>query len=510
MRAWLWAVALGCVSCSADDGGAPAKPASDAGETDGATEAPPDGTFGPHPTQLPFSYTRTDQGTPVDPSELASVTDEYLDLMTQIRYFALLDERVHGSPESSGGYWYGTWWSGADVYKSGSSVTYHHNEVGGDNNGLRTAPLFEGACYASLLWNDPLEVKLTRRLLRGFSSWALAMVKPGGEPVGALLTRAAYLENFTDTDRGISVDYSLNRPGVDNGATEYIHIPDNPTFGDVWVKNKRSKDDLGHMLRAICQTDSCAGSLGSEADADFTELRKLYVTFARRVEDDEWKIATYDKSLTLWYPPGSLANFSLLGNAECTAVLSLRLVGRASPREDIDCGNGIGVLDQAIMNANDQNGEILRTFHEAAANAALIANQPELAKTLLEGLAARMDKDLDAFESGSPPKYTSEENLVDLIVHSANAGVPLTSREVRFVHQALVKAKAKLLAPENAASIDVKSPSVPDGSYLFEPASDGVNFKTLGALLGSCAAQYRNPDSRPLLDCAKVKAHGPT
>jgi hypothetical protein len=304
----------------------------------------------------------------------------------------------------------------------------------------------------------------------------------------------------------VSVDYSLNRPGVDNGATEYIHIPNNPSWGDIWVKNKRSKDDIGHMLRAVLQLDTCAGTFDEAgAEDDLKELRRLYITWARRVEDDGWKIATYDKSLELWYPTGTLANFTLVGNAECTPALSLRLFGRFSPREDLSCGNGIGPLDAAISNANDQNGQILRTFHEAAANAALIADEPVLAKTLLEGLAQRMEESLDGFESGNPPQHMSPENLADLMLFSANAGVPLTWREVAWLHARIAEAHASTLVPENAETFDIAA--APDGSWRYEPIGGGVDFKSLGALLGTCASQYRNPASKPVLDCDLVKAH---
>lgn len=526
---WVWriavaALALGVGACSSDDSGAGgAGAAAGTGSSGGAagtggsagaagaggSEAPPDGTLPSHPSSLPFSYTRPDQGTPVSEAEVAAATDQLLDLLTQTRYFDFIDERVHGWPESDpqGRYWYGTWWSGADVIKSGGSITYRHNEGGGDNNGLRTAPLMEGVCYALSLWGDPKHEHLLRRLIRGYSSWALAMYFPGGEPLGELHTRAAYLENFTDTDRGVGVDYSLNRPGVDNGATEYIHIPDNPSWGDIWVKNKRSKDDMGHNLRAVAQVDSCASLLAaSDAAADLTEMRKHYQSWSRRVEDDVWKIATYDKSLELWYPTGTLANFTLLGNAECTAALAIRLTGRFSPRDDLACGNGIGALDNAISSSNDQNGEILRSFHEAAANAALLGGQPDLAKTLLEGLAQRLDEALDGYEAGTPAKYLEPEHVSALIIHAANVGVPLTSREVRWIHDRLAEAHGSILDAQNFETFNTKDAAVPDGSWRFTPLSSGIEFKTLGALLGSCAAQYRNPAGKPVLDCAKLKA----
>lgn len=53
-------------------------------------------------------------------------------------------------------------------------------------------------------------------------------------------------------------------------------------------------------------------------------------------------------------------------------------------------------------------------------------------------------------------------------------------------------------------SLDTRSALVPHGSHAYEPSSEGVDFKSLGALLGSCAAQYRNPSGKPLLESAKL------
>ncbi|MBW2459791.1 MAG: hypothetical protein JRI68_35195, partial [Deltaproteobacteria bacterium] len=204
----------------------------------------------PPASQLPFDFQRGNVGTPVEQSDLEAITDRYLELLRDIRYFDFLEERVHGWPESDPqqAYWYGTWWSGVVVQKQGGQVTYRHVDVGGDNNGLRTGPLLEGALYAHLLWDDPAHEHLMRKMVRGFTSWIMAM-EQNGVTTPTLLSRAAYPANIQSTDGGRSVllDYSLNRPGVDNSATEYVNVPTNPYWGDIWIKNKRSKDYIGQM-----------------------------------------------------------------------------------------------------------------------------------------------------------------------------------------------------------------------------------------------------------------------
>ena len=81
------------------------------------------------------------------------------------------------------------------------------------------------------------------------------------------------------------IDYSFNQPGLDNGATEYVHIPDNPYWGDLWVKNKRSKDDLGHMMRAIAHVARYAASFDDPAlKEDAEQIRQSrHLSCTRRV-----------------------------------------------------------------------------------------------------------------------------------------------------------------------------------------------------------------------------------
>src|SRR5262249_36196580 len=125
---------------------------------------PSDGTLPNHPRSLPFDLERSDVGQPVSAGEVATATDQFLQLLERTRYFHLVDDRVHGWPESdpAGHYWYGTWWSGITVTKANRRVTYLHGADGADNNGLRTAPLLEGACYAYALWKQPAHEHLTR------------------------------------------------------------------------------------------------------------------------------------------------------------------------------------------------------------------------------------------------------------------------------------------------------------------------------------------------------------
>jgi hypothetical protein len=457
---------------------------------------------------LPFAFTRPAVGTPLTAAELTAITDKYIALLQGTRFFDAVDERVHGWPQSDPKkrYWYGTWWSGVNILKQGGKVTYQHGTSGADNNGLRTGPLLESICFSYLLWQDAKLEQLTRKLMRGLTSWILAMERMPQDPYGTLLSRAAYPEPISSTDGGRTffIDTSASRPGVDADPSEYVHVPQNPHWGDIYIKNKRSKDDIGHMLRAIGTLFNCSGLFQTaDAEQDYQEMVGHYVKWAQRVETDGWTIATLDKSGKLWLPPDLLAHFIELGNAECNSILSLRLFGRADPGK-YSCGNGIHPLEPIVLQ-NDHNGEIVRSFHESAAKHALLASFPTVAKDLLDGLVLRMNEGMLFAETGNWPVHMGEEDLADLLVHAANLGVPLTSREVRWLHQQIEKAHTSYVVSGSPAVYKIFDPSTPDGAYAFNPPGTGLRFRSLALLVGTCVSQHRNPTSAALLDCARLK-----
>ncbi len=507
MRRFFLAIVL--LACSSS----PPPDTSDAG--DAASELPPDGSLPAHPKSLPFTFTRPENGTPIDQATIDAKTDELLDLLTKTRWLGFMDERVHGWPESDAQkrFWYGVYWTGVDVVKANGAVTYFHEPGGSDNDGIGTSPILEGACFAHLLWSDDRIEHLLRKIIRGFSSWVLAMQRGPVDP-DTLMTRASYPASIQSSDSpGASyfIDYSQNQPGIDNGATDYVHIASNPIWGDEWVKNKRSKDDIGHMFRALAQIDACDGTFTEPgAQDDLVQLRKLYQAWSRRVEDDGWAIATLDKNDQVFVPTDGLAHFISVGtdDVECDGQIALRFFGRTTPG-GLDCGNGISDLDAAATAGGHSNGQILRSFHEAAAGHALLSNNVAIAQTLVAGLAQRLDDMMNAYASGTPEPYLTVGDAADLIVHSANAGVPLTWREVAFLHQQIDLAHQTYLDPSNDVVYRSFDPATPDGSYLYAPAGDGVKLESLGALLGQCVAEWRNPASKPALNCDKIRAWTP-
>lgn len=486
---------------------APADPGSDdAAAPDVPADVPPDVPPDAGP------WVRPEVGEPVTAQELAAVTDQYIDLLKAGRWFELLDERAHGWPEDDpeGGYWYGSWWSGVRILKEGGKVRYLHSADGADNNGMRTAPMLAGLAFAWSLWGDADHLHLARRIARGFNSWILAMQRTSQPDAGALMTRASYPASATWNWKGreVLIDYSLNRPGEDNGACQYVHLPDNPWWGDLYVKNMRSKDDIGHLLLAVALADGVLSDTGDAGmDADWAQLRDLYGQWSRRVEDDGWRIATLDKDLALWFPDDDLAYYMMDINGidpECDIALATRLMGRGDGGT-LDCGNGISIVDD-VVSMKPSNGQQLRSYHEAAIALAKARGKPALVDALLPGLALRIDKILDAVPGDGSPPFPGNEDMAELMIMAANVGVPLTWREVRFFHDRVREAHATYLATAAQPGLHVFDESTPDGEYGFDPPSGGIAFRYIGAALGACASPFRHPDLKPLLECDKVRA----
>jgi hypothetical protein len=481
-------------------------------EDDAGPPSPPEATgiFPPHARALPFAIEREPAGDPIPAAEVELATDRYLDLMARTRWLELVDERAHGWPESDpeGRYWYATWWSGVRIVRAGGAVTYVHSDDGADNNGLRTAQLAEGACYAWRLWRDPADRHLARRLIRGMSSWHLAMRRSADDPERGLASRAAYPPDVVDTGRAISIDYSASRPGIDADPSDYIHVPANPYWPDLWVKNTRSKDDIGHMLRAVALLDTCAGDLEDpDAEADLVEMRRLHQEWAQRVERDGYRIATYDADLELFFPPGDLATYYTTAGVECAAGYAIPLLSRFDPLGYRCRSPGLGPVVDPTTGIPSGAMQILRSHHEAATGLALVTGQDELARELLVGLATRIEGILDAYESGAMPANANPSDVFQLVVESALLGLPLTAREAAFVHARIELAAGSYLA--TGPEWRVHDPATPDGEYGFDLGGDGIDFKDLGLLLGLCTAQWVDPAAQPVLDCARVRAARP-
>jgi hypothetical protein len=334
------------------------------------------------------------------------------------------------------------------------------------------------------------------------------MVRSAGDPNPTLLARTFYRPNIVSTDGGRSlvIDYSQTYPGIDADPSSYVHLPANPSFGDIYVKNKRSKDDIGHMLRSMTQVEACTPRLDAAGQAEIAEMSALFTSWAKRVDAQGFVIETLDKSANVWAPPDQLARYTLLGNAECLGALAVRLKGQGA-QGNLDCQSGMQSVESAGWSflKNDAR-QILRTNHAAAIVLAYQKGQTTPALALLKGLTQRVELDMGFAESGAPPAGFNLMDVASTFAFAANVGVPLTSREVRWMHGRLNEAHVGMRAAAQKATFSVFDAATPDGTYSYDPPNIGLFYRDLGMMIGSCASPYRNTAGRPLLDCKRLLA----
>lgn len=498
------------------DAGRADAPALDAGRADAG---PPRMGASGYPASVPFALARTPLGDPIGAAERTALTDDYLELLEAARWFEVLEERVHGIPEddAAGRMSYGTWWSGVRVVRAGSTVRYVHSADGADNNGLRTAPLLEAACFAQALSPSPRREALVRRLVRGFHQWILASDSTSHPEIRGVMTRAMYPAPTTTTIRGLTleIDTSLSRPGVDNGATAYVHVPDHPIWGDVYFKNKRSKDDVGDMLRALAELASCRDALSTDAQAEIDATWDAYFAWAHSIVADGYRIASVEPSFEIVRPSESLAIYFVSGmGIECTGAMALFLAGEGR-LDGFSCGtdppprSGIGPLDWTAEDTGmNGSAQILRSHHEAALAQALLANDAALAEELAGGLGMRIDRAIGAFVAGTPPDRYPAGDFARLVLHAAALGVPLRGDEVRWLGGELRASRDAHVAraASDPGDYDSFAASLADGEYAFEPGGGPIAFPDLGLPLATCGARWRATTGESLLDCAAVEA----
>lgn len=460
----------------------------------------------------PIRFNRVDFGNPISEIERMVATDELIALLKDTRYFDFIDSRVHGSPESdkSKPFWWSSMWTGITVTKANGVVTYIHNDHGSDNAGIHTSPYLETACYAYLLTGEQKYAHLARRLMRGMSAWILASSRSADE-APTILLRSFYLPSVHSSDGGreLYINYEASRPGNNSDASQYVHLQGNPLFGDIWVKNKRSVDDIGHMIRAIAQVQACGAVFDKEAKADLDQMNALYKTWANEVDANNFNIATYNleaERTLINNGVGDYNAYKIPGfDPTCVEKLAVRFLHSNDPK-NLNCDKGISLLERwALKYLKNDAIEILRSHHIAAVAMARLQSQNNVAEKLMEGLNDRMNRDLKVARNIKlSPKFDIQD-IPTFFVHANNVGIPLTSDEIRFVYERLHLAYKEMRSPAFYTTFHLFDKDVPDGEYPFDAPNIGLYFYTLGPMLGTCASPLVNSSVRPLFDCERLK-----
>jgi len=469
----------------------------------------------PLPDSLPFPFTRQDVGDPVSPEEVSAFTLRMVEAWRKADFFRFLQGIVYGVPRDNpeGMPYYSVYWSGVDPYKQGDLVTFRHLEGGSAENIMIPNPvLLTNVIAAYRFAGDDRLARLADELARGVSAQFMGCVWDRSVPEEDrhVMARALINNNFEAVradGRRYAADYSAWRIlDMRRWNTWFINIPNNPYWGDVYIQNMRSKDDVCHLFRAAGLLPHFLGLFTDpEARAGVRGAIRDLQGFARDITDHGFRIRSVDTDGNIWIPGIDLASFVFYGQeSECDATLAARLLSYGDPGE-IDCGNGISYLYEAVATSrHTYNYNIIRNFHMAAVLVGLNTRHNDIALKLLEGLAERstseMDKTRGFFED---PRQQEDFNgdLAGNLVKYAACGLPLTSGEVRHVHRYYDEA---IGVWDSWQGWDLWDEAVPDGRHPYKPDTR-VDFQDMTAFLQLCASPYYNDAVAEAVDCDIVR-----
>lgn len=476
-------------------------------------------TPGGLPLALPFALERDDKGEPLTDEELTEFTRRITGFWKEIDYFTWIYEISHGVDASTGYPDYLIWWHDVDAVKEGDTVTFRNNpQYGGShNNAVPTDLVLVQAIAGYLMTGDAAMGRIVEQFAKSNTACMEGFVFDENDEVNYLLARNIVTFNHEfvlPSGKKKAVDYTQWYFPYEGWNANRYNYPDNPTWGDLWVTTMRSKDDVPYVFRSAAWLPYVIEMAPDESvRAAAQDMLEHVELFAKDIVDSGWKIRSKDEFGQAYVPEEDLAHLdsyvALFPDAECDARLGAALMGYGDA-QGVDCGDGQGSpYDSFAGEINYFNYQIVDHFHLSALHLALVRGQTEIAKQLLHGMIKRLEgyRDPAGNEAGmKDPNWGRDISL--MLLKSASLGMPLTSDEVRQVHQyhdGAVEAYASF------PNWDLWDPSVPDGAYSFRDGfqpkriPEAVEIEAVAFLLEYCWSPFRNPAGRPIVDCEVVR-----
>jgi hypothetical protein len=476
-------------------------------------------TPGGLPLSLPFVYARPDVGTPPTAAEITDFTKKITGLWKQVDYFTWAAETSAGMDVSTGKPDYLIWWHDFVAVKAGDTVTFRANAAdgGSHNNAVPTGVVLTSALSGYLVSRDPAMKTIVEQYTKSITACMKGFVYDETDTVDWLMAR-----NITGTNHEFTlpsgkkkrVEYDQWHFGYTGWNADRFEYLNNPTWGDIWVTNKRSKDDLPYWYRLGAWLPYVIELAKDETvRTAATEAYGLLQRSARDMVESGWKVRTKDAAGKIYIPDDQdLASFvaytDLIPDAECDARLSTALLGYGDT-QGVECGSGQGSpYDDIAGTGNYFNYNIITYFHQAAILLALTTGHPAEARAMLEGLVLRLARYRDPASGEAGQKVDSfQREIAVWLMRGAVVGLPLTSEEARIVQQFHLQSVTRYASFPNWNLWDA---SVPDGTYSFRDGfhpgynPDSIQIEDLATLLEYCWSPFKNPAGASFVDCDVV------
>jgi hypothetical protein len=488
------------------------------------------------PDELDIAYSRVDAGEPVSDEEVTAFTRRLMGFLKKIHYFDYVLYTTHGVDASTG---LPDWqfWYNERFKKEGDLVTFFHPENmtdGGHNLHIPMSRVTGDLLAAAMLTNDATASLAAEKLCKGITASMLGMVQQDGDPLPHLMSRnvvPAYSQEFLTHDgKRKAVDPSGWYSEYERWNCNRYHVADNPWWGEMWVTNLRSKDDVPHVFRFVPVLRYAVRDLQNEAARTACAETLSYLeAFAKDIVDSDYRIRTREKDGAIVMPgftddpelnklQGDLASFihyrEFIPLGECNARRGSELIAyRRAVNEE--CGTGEpNAYDRISYSINAYNRRICQYFHVAHLANALVNRDNAAALELMEGVNTRIAQEyaLELDEMKYPPN-DMWRNLALLLTQAHSFGFPLVSEDVRLIHYYYQLTIDQYL---DWPYWDLWAESVPEGATgAYRPPNcdnaEGVDkqcwfrVEDIAQIFENCWSPLVNPTSASFVDCDIVR-----
>lgn len=487
------------------------------------------------PTSFPIEFTRPQVGEAVPSADVTAFTVKLTGFLKQINYFKWVWDLSDGIDASTGTPDYMIWWQDVDVLKEGNKLTFVHGTAGGAHNILiPTAQVLGAAISNYALTNDPWAARVAEQYCKGITATMKGFLYDEDDQNIYLMARNFFGQNHEwtlDDGRQKAVDYTRCYTTYSDWNAERFEYVNNPVWGDIWVTNLRSKDDVCHMFVTTAflpyAIETATDTAMKEACTETLEYLK---GFSKDIVDYGYNIRTKD-ALGVPYVPGcenekDLSSFVCFIGAddqnECTSRVSTALIAYGDT-QGVDCKSGFNtVYDQFSQITHCFNYHINWNFHMASVANALTNWELDMAKGLLGGLAQRADSILHPTKDEPGPKNCNSWNTegAQALAQSATVGLPLTNEEVRLIQTVWGRSIDKYSVWDKW---DMWDESVPDGNYPYHGTGSyrpktteftndqgkteqlEIPIEDIALLLQYCSSPLINPAGAPPVDCEIIR-----
>ncbi|HNU67538.1 MAG TPA: hypothetical protein PLB35_02725 [Myxococcota bacterium] len=491
--------------------------------------------FPDKPQSPDFALQRKDGGTFPTPEEVDGFTETYSSFLKRTDFIGWIDRHAQGlAPDNPWGMSdYKIWWAQAFMTRSGDLVTLAFR--GPPDNTTQSVGRVLGATAGLYMQSeDETARNLSMGLVRGLSATFDGMIWGDEDPViDTIMARTIFNRSHETMLRGnrrLFVDYEGVRFEEVELRHDTIHNRDNPTWGDIFVRNKRSKDDFPFLYRNMAMLVELAFR------TDDPEVRRDIVRLVGQVRGMTADIVEHDYCIRTKgfdskpYIPlmqdGTVEDFatyrayeSFVPLGECTGKLSTAYLASGEALGNV-CENadtafyGDGYLyEELAIAAHFCATDLIWNYHVAALAMALLFDDIETARKLVEGLAARIDGLWIDERAADYPEWWPE--VAQLLVLSAAYGMPLTGDEARLI-QSVWRDSAVFY--QDSVCWDPWDPSVPDGTVCevmpsrYETDDQGQTTRAHTRIeeflspFEYCASPYRATTGAMFVNCERLVA----